>query len=67
MPYFYCGRTEGLFQCDYLGQIGTRFGYCRREVCDEHSVPEFEGGDKSVDTLCKEHAPFQVKESPVSA
>jgi hypothetical protein len=48
---YYCGKIAH-YECDYC--YGGEF--CRRSICEEHSVPEFEGGRRSDFTLCKDHA-----------
>jgi len=47
---YYCWRTAH-YQCIT----------CYREVCNEHVVPEFEGGKREDFALCPEHAKYQHK------
>jgi hypothetical protein len=53
---YYCGRDAHL-TCDYIGKSGV----CGRNICEQHSVPEFEDGRKEDFTLCKDHARYQHK------
>ncbi len=54
MACYYCGR-HGRFQCDAIDGGGV----CGREICENHSVPEFAEGEKAQFTLCKDHAHLQ--------
>jgi hypothetical protein len=53
---YYCGKNAD-YECDAIDSGSI----CRREVCEEHSVPEFESGRRSDFTLCKDHAHLQHK------
>lgn len=54
MSCYYCGKVAD-FECDAIDGGGV----CGREICEEHSVPEFEEGSRRDFTLCKNHARLQ--------
>ncbi len=57
---YYCGKMSHL-ECDHMGS--TCVMGCGRSVCDDHSFPEFEDGDKTAFTLCKDHLWAQCKKT----
>jgi len=67
-PCAFCGKYAK-WQCDFLGDHEGHFEECKRLICTEHAIPEFEedteaflrGDNLNFFTLCPVHKDYQIR------